>query len=166
MKIIIAEKQDVAKQIVHAIAPSASFNLVKSSSKGRVGYYENSQFVICYSVGHIVSIPTPKDISDDFDWSLAGLPWDLPADLPTVVSADKKDIFAGIQKAFSLHDYDEVIVVSPLSQGFKGDMLSTSFMLSTIDEIKEVETKFDVCTIVIKDHEIIYRNPLIEVYKN
>ena len=112
MKIIIAEKPDVAKQIVHAIAPSASFNLVKSSSKGRVGYYENSQFVICYSVGHIVSIPTPKDISDDFDWSLAGLPWDLPADLPTVVSADKKDIFAGIQKAFSLHDYDEVIVAT------------------------------------------------------
>ena len=63
-------------------------------------------------------------------------------------------------------NYDEVIVISSLSQGFKGDMLSTSFMLSTIDEIKEVETNFDVYTIVIKDHEIIYRNPLIEVYKN
>ena len=63
-------------------------------------------------------------------------------------------------------NYDEVIVVSSLSQGFKGDMLSTSFMLSTIDEIKEVEINFDVCTIVIKDHEIIYHNPLIEVYKN
>ena len=63
-------------------------------------------------------------------------------------------------------NYDEVIVISSLGQGFKGDMLSTSFMLSTIDEIKEVETSFDVCTIVIKDHEIIYRNPLIEVYKN
>ena len=57
---------------------------------------------------------------------------------------------------------DVVIVVS--NNGYQGDALSTSMMMNTVEEIKELETKFDVKTIVVKDGNIIYQNNNIEVY--
>ena len=57
---------------------------------------------------------------------------------------------------------DAVIVIS--NCGYQGDALSTSMMMNTVEEIKELETKFDVKTIVVKDGNIIYQNDNIEVY--
>lgn len=61
--------------------------------------------------------------------------------------------------------YDEVIVISKAvyGNGYLGDVLSTSFMMSSLDEIKEAETKFEVKAIVIKDSSILYQNEGIEI---
>ncbi len=56
---------------------------------------------------------------------------------------------------------DAVIVIS--DNGALGDALSTSMMNNTIDEIKAIETQYNVQTIVIKNNEIIYQNSGIEV---
>ena len=51
-------------------------------------------------------------------------------------------------------NYDSVIVIS--DEGYLGDALSTSMMMNTLDEIKEIETSQNVKTIVIKDGQILY----------
>ena len=61
----------------------------------------------------------------------------------------------------AINNYDEVIVIS--SDGAFGDALSTSMMFNTLDEIKELETKYDVKTLVIKDKKVIYKNEGIEL---
>ena len=52
--------------------------------------------------------------------------------------------------------YDAVVVVS--NNGALGDVMSTSLFLSSINEIKQAETKFGLKTIVIKDSNIVYIN--------
>ena len=56
---------------------------------------------------------------------------------------------------------DAVIVVS--NTGMLGDVLSTSMMMNTLEEIKGLETQFDVKTIVVKNGNIIYQNEALEV---
>lgn len=62
----------------------------------------------------------------------------------------------------AINNYDTVIVVS--SSGYLGDGISTSFMLSSIDEIKQVEQTQNVKAIAIKDKNIVYKNESLEVY--
>lgn len=54
----------------------------------------------------------------------------------------------------TIMNYDSVIVIS--DEGYLGDALSTSMMMNTLDEIKEIETSQNVKTIVIKDGQILY----------
>lgn len=56
---------------------------------------------------------------------------------------------------------DAVVVIT--NQGYLGDVLSTSMMHNTIDEIKVIEQSEGVKTIVIKDGKITYQHPDIEV---
>ena len=62
----------------------------------------------------------------------------------------------------AINNYDTVIVVS--DSGYLGDALSTSFMLSSVDEIKAVEQSKNVKALAIKDKTIIYKNESLEVY--
>lgn len=62
----------------------------------------------------------------------------------------------------AINNYDTVIVIS--SSGCLGDAISTSFMLSSIDEIKQVEQTQNVKAIAIKDKNIVYKNESLEVY--
>ena len=61
-----------------------------------------------------------------------------------------------------INNYDAVIVIS--TKGYYGDALSTSMMMNTIDEIKDIEQEHNVKTIVIKDKKIIYKHSEVEVY--
>ena len=61
------------------------------------------------------------------------------------------------------NNYDAVIVIS--NTGYLGDVLSTAFMICNIDEIKSLESKYQVKSIVIKDNNIIYKNDNINLYK-
>ena len=56
---------------------------------------------------------------------------------------------------------DTVIVLS--EYGYYGDALSTSMVFNTVEEIKEIEKERNVQAIVIKNHEIIYKNDKIKV---
>lgn len=62
----------------------------------------------------------------------------------------------------AINNYDTVIVVS--DSGYLGDALSTSFMLSSVDEIKAMEQSKNVKALVIKDKTIVYKNESLEVY--
>ena len=57
---------------------------------------------------------------------------------------------------------DTVIVLS--EYGYYGDALSTSMVFNTVEEIKEIEKERNVQAIVIKNHEIIYKNEQIHLF--
>ena len=59
---------------------------------------------------------------------------------------------------------DAVIVIS--DTGYIGDILSTSLMNNTIDEIKELEKELNIKCIVTKDKKVTYCNENIEVLHN
>ena len=54
----------------------------------------------------------------------------------------------------AINKHNAVIVVS--DKGYFGDALSTSMMLNTIDEIKELENLYDVKTIVVENKKVVY----------
>lgn len=58
--------------------------------------------------------------------------------------------------------HDAVIVIS--DNGFLGDALSTSMMLHTIDEIKELETQYNVKALVYENKKPVYINEDVEVF--
>ncbi|MBO6280416.1 MAG: FAD:protein FMN transferase [Bacilli bacterium] len=62
----------------------------------------------------------------------------------------------------AINENDAVIVIS--QKGYLGDALSTSMMMNTIEEIKQIEIDSGVKTIVIKNNHIIYKNDEIDVY--
>ena len=62
----------------------------------------------------------------------------------------------------AINENDAVIVIS--DKGYYGDAMSTSLMMNTIEEIKEIENKHNIQTIVIKNHKIVYKNESLEVY--
>lgn len=57
--------------------------------------------------------------------------------------------------------YNTVIVIS--NKGYYGDAMSTSLMMNTINEIKQIEQEHNIQTLVIKDNKIVYCNEGIEV---
>ena len=62
----------------------------------------------------------------------------------------------------TLTQYDTVRVVT--ESGYLGDALSTSLMLSSLEEIKKVEKDLNVQVIVSKDNQIVYKSDSLEVY--
>ena len=61
----------------------------------------------------------------------------------------------------AINENDAVIVVS--DSGALGDALSTSMMMNSVDEIKEIEKAQNVKCIVIKEKKMIYCNEGLEV---
>lgn len=67
----------------------------------------------------------------------------------------------------AINNYDAVIVIAPAQgemNGFKTDALSTSFMLSSIEEIEYFDYGSDCSVIVIKDDNIVYSSESLELY--
>lgn len=62
-----------------------------------------------------------------------------------------------------INENDAVIVIS--DKGYFGDAMSTSLMMNTVEEIKQIEIDYSIKTLVIKDKKIIYQNKEIEVFK-
>ncbi len=61
----------------------------------------------------------------------------------------------------AINEHDAVIVVS--SNGALGDALSTSMMMNTVEEIKEIENAQDVKCIVFDNHQVTYCNNDLEI---
>lgn len=114
MILILTEKPSVTKQVKEVLAPRAKYIVVVPATKSKppVGYYEDANFVICNSVGHIVNIKNPKDIDEDFTWDLSKLPYAFPEELPLEIQSGNKDIFKGIQTCFTKYDYDEIVIAT------------------------------------------------------
>ena len=61
----------------------------------------------------------------------------------------------------AINNYDAVVVIS--TNGTLGDAFSTSFMLSSLDEIKEAEAKYNLQVIAIKDKQVLYKSNSLEL---
>lgn len=109
MNLIITEKPNVSKQVKDVIAPDARY-INTSKGKNPLGYYENSEYVICNTVGHCVETIRPQEIDATFTWDLNVLPYNMPAILPLKVADDKKDLFKVIETCFQKYTYDKVYV--------------------------------------------------------
>lgn len=112
MKLILTEKPNVTKQIKEVLAPDAHYIRCGGKQGEILGYYENSEFVICNTVGHCVNIMEPKDIDPSFTWDLNKLPYCFPNELPLEISKDKKELFNVIQTCFSKYAYEEIIIAT------------------------------------------------------
>ena len=64
----------------------------------------------------------------------------------------------------AITENDAVIVVTSFGEGTLGDILSTSLMMNTVDEIKEIEKELGVATIVVKNHQIIHKSESIPFF--
>ena len=66
----------------------------------------------------------------------------------------------------AINNYDQVTVISGdgWSFGALGDVLSTSLMMSSDEEIKAAEKRFEVMVLAIKDGDIKYKNDGIFLY--
>ena len=60
----------------------------------------------------------------------------------------------------AINTFDSVIVISELKDGYGlfTDALSTSFMMNTLEEVKELEKSTGVSVILIKDDNIVYKS--------
>ena len=60
----------------------------------------------------------------------------------------------------AINNYDAVIVISDLKEnyGFMTDALSTTFMMNTLEEVKELEKSTGVNVILIDDDNIVYKS--------
>lgn len=112
MKLILTEKPSVTKQMKNVLAPHAKYINCGGGNKEALGYYEDSQFVICNTVGHCVNIKNPKEINSDFSWHLHKLPYALPSELPLTISKGKENLFNVIETCFQKYDYDEIIIAT------------------------------------------------------
>lgn len=56
----------------------------------------------------------------------------------------------------AVNNYDTVVVISDC--GYLGDAISTSLMMSSIDEIKKVEQSCGVKVIAVKDKTVVYKS--------
>ena len=66
----------------------------------------------------------------------------------------------------AINNYDAVIVIAPAQgelNGFKTDALSTSLMMSSIEEIKYFDFNSDCSVVVIKDDNIIYSSESLKL---
>ena len=62
----------------------------------------------------------------------------------------------------AINTNDAVVVIT--DDGYLGDALSTSMMMNSVEEIKNIENEQNVKAIVINDGKITYKNNDIEVY--
>jgi thiamine biosynthesis lipoprotein len=70
------------------------------------------------------------------------------------------------QTGEAINFYDEIIVIMEdgFENGVLGDALSTSLMLSSLEEIKKAEDKYKAGIIAINDGEIYYKSESITLY--
>ena len=112
MKLILTEKPSVTKQVKDVLAPKAKYIRCGGSVGEPLGYYEDSNYVICNTVGHCISIKAPKNINPDFTWDLTKLPYAFPKELPLEIAEGKEALFKVIETCFSKYSYDEVIIAT------------------------------------------------------
>ncbi len=61
----------------------------------------------------------------------------------------------------TINNYDATFVVG--NSGALTDALSTSFMMMSVEEIKEMEEQYNVSAIVYKDNNVVYKNDNLKV---
>ena len=108
MKLIIAEKPDVARKFRDALTKDSKS--IKYSEM--VYYYENKSFIFASAAGHLFQAKTPQEIDEDNKtWSLT--PLKLPKVLPLKYGQNSASkYFACIKELCNRSEVDEIIVAT------------------------------------------------------
>lgn len=108
MKLIIAEKPNVAKELKEALEPGAQY--VRA---GGSGYYKGSKFIIACSLGHIVVQKLPKEIDEIYgNFSFDYLPLKIRP-IPLRVGDSPSSLYYKTLRDVILNEkYDEIIVAT------------------------------------------------------
>lgn len=108
MKLIIAEKPDVARKFRDALTTDSK--AIKHSEM--VYYYQNKSFIFASAKGHLFKAKSPQEIDEENKiWSLS--PLKLPKVLPLKISdSASAAYFACIKELVSRPDVDEIIVAT------------------------------------------------------
>lgn len=108
MKLIIAEKPSVAKELKNALEPGAGF--VKS---GGFGYFKGSKFIIACSLGHIVVQKQPKEIDEEYaSFSFEHLPFPIRPVPLKIGEQPANGYYNTLRDVLLKEKYDEIIVAT------------------------------------------------------
>ena len=107
MKLIIAEKPNVMKELKVALEPTAQY--VKAPG---AGYYKGKQFIFVCSLGHIIVQKQPKEIDEEYGdlHTFEHLPFPIRPVPLAIGRAPARDYYNTLRKALLEEHYDEIIV--------------------------------------------------------
>ncbi len=115
---------ETPKTLVIAEKPSVALDITRSLSEKfqkQEGYYEGSETLVSYAIGHLVAIANPKAMDDRFkEWSLDNLPF-LPetfAITPIVRTKGQLNVLAKLLKR-----KDVKTVVNACDAGREGELI-------------------------------------------
>lgn len=108
MKLIIAEKPNVAKDLKAALEPTARY--IKAPG---AGYYKGEKFIFACSLGHIITHTQPRDIDERYkDYSFEFLPLPIRPLPLQIGKAPARDYYNTLRNVVLKEKYDEIIVAT------------------------------------------------------
>lgn len=114
MKLIIAEKPNVAKQLKDALEPQAKWQVIKKTTKFAVGYYEGTKYIYASAQGHLFTLQEPGEINPQYTkWDAKDIPMVFPDNMPLKASKTAEPAyFKMLQTLICRKDIDEIIVAT------------------------------------------------------
>jgi len=109
--LVITEKPSVARDIVAVLSGFAEHD----------GYWESDEYVVTFSVGHIVELLSPEDVDPLYKrWTLDTLPI-LPGEFKLKQKAGQSERIRTIKKLLARDDVD--VVVNACDAGREGELI-------------------------------------------
>lgn len=94
MKLVIAEKPNVSKQLRDAFEPHAKYG-------GAPGYFIGEKYTFCCALGHLFTFAMPEEINDNYKrYALEDLPLNLPNDIPLKLTNDVTKQYYSVLKNY------------------------------------------------------------------
>lgn len=108
-RLIIAEKPNVSRQLKTALEPTAKFFPCNG-----YGYFEGTNYIICCSLGHLLTFQMPNEINKKYGkWNLADLPLQIPIPIPLKFGpSPAKQYFQTLQKLITTKQFEELIIAT------------------------------------------------------
>lgn len=111
MKLVVAEKPSVAKEIASVLG----------ATKRESGFYTGNGYYVSWCVGHLIQSAMPEDYNPELKkWSMDTLPF-IPERWQTVVSATTKNQYDVLDKLIKSSDVEELICAT--DAGREGELI-------------------------------------------
>jgi DNA topoisomerase III len=114
--IVLAEKPGVAREIAR---------IFKCNKKGK-GYFEGSQYIITWALGHLVTLAEPSDYDQKYkEWKLEHLPM-LPEKMKLKVMRKTSHQFREVTQLMKRNDVNQLIIAT--DAGREGELVARWIM--------------------------------------
>jgi DNA topoisomerase III len=115
--LVLAEKPSVAREIARVL---------KCGMKNK-GYFEGPQFVVTWSLGHLVTLAEPDDYDKKYkEWRLEDLPM-LPANMKLKVIKQTSHQFQVVRNLMNRNDLKELVIAT--DAGREGELVARWIMV-------------------------------------